>query len=152
MEIRILATLACALAVSLSSLAVAADAPSARKNPYLENAMQMGVPFVPFGMPLPKGEKGRVYAPYEFGRIISKEEKQNLMKAMLPMLANGLSLDMRDVMNYMTVKYRAKEGLSFDDVVESMKLRANQLNFGSSGNRVGEFWHFRAVAACRSGS
>jgi uncharacterized protein (DUF302 family) len=32
-------------------------------------------------------------------------------------------------MNFMTTKHKAEKGLSFEEVVESMKLRANQLNF-----------------------
>jgi uncharacterized protein (DUF302 family) len=43
-------------------------------------------------------------------------------------------MDVKDVMNLMTIKYQAKEGLSFDEVVESMKLRANQLNFKLVGH------------------
>jgi uncharacterized protein (DUF302 family) len=34
----------------------------------------------------------------------------------------------------MAVKYKVKKDLSFDDVVESMKLRANQLNFKLVGH------------------
>jgi uncharacterized protein (DUF302 family) len=43
-------------------------------------------------------------------------------------------MDVKDVMNLMATKYKAKEGLSFDDVVTSMELRANSLNFKKVGH------------------
>jgi uncharacterized protein (DUF302 family) len=45
-----------------------------------------------------------------------------------------MGLNIRDIMNYMTTKYQAKPGVTFDDVVESMKLRANQLNLKLVGH------------------
>jgi uncharacterized protein (DUF302 family) len=39
-------------------------------------------------------------------------------------------------MNYTAVKYKVKAGLSFDDVVESMNLRANKLNFKLVGTNL----------------
>lgn len=52
---------------------------------------------------------------------------------MMPQLSS-MGLNMRDIMNFMTTKYKAKEGVSFDDAVESMKLRANQLNLKLVGH------------------
>lgn len=43
------------------------------------------------------------------------------------MAMNPLSL--RDMVNMMTTKIKVDEGLTLDDVVESMNLRANLLNF-----------------------
>ncbi|MCS6786914.1 MAG: DUF302 domain-containing protein [Thiobacillaceae bacterium] len=68
---------------------------------------------------------------YEMAPVIDRRQKTTLMQAMMPFLGN---LGIRDVMNLMAIKYKAKEGLSFDDVVESMKLRANQLNFKLVGH------------------
>lgn len=48
------------------------------------------------------------------------------------------SLSMRDLFNFMTFKLRAEEGLSFDDIVEAMELKANEVNFKKVGHN--EFW------------
>jgi uncharacterized protein (DUF302 family) len=69
--------------------------------------------------------------PYQFAPTLDRNQKAQLMKAMVPMLG---SWGIRDVMNFMAIKYKAKEGLSYDDVVESMKLRANTLNFKLVGH------------------
>jgi hypothetical protein len=41
-------------------------------------------------------------------------------------------MDAREAMNHFAVKYQAKPGLSFDEVVQSMMLRANKVNLKSS--------------------
>jgi uncharacterized protein (DUF302 family) len=48
------------------------------------------------------------------------------------------SLSMRDLFNFMTAKIKADEELSFDDVVEAMELKANDVNFKKVGHN--EFW------------
>ncbi len=100
-------------------------------NPYLKN--------VPAPAPspmalMPKGTGALKDAiPWAMSAAPTAEQKKQLMKSMLPMTAN-MGLNIRDVMNYMTTKYQAKPGVSFDDVVESMKLRANQLNLKLVGH------------------
>jgi uncharacterized protein (DUF302 family) len=47
-------------------------------------------------------------------------------------------------MNWFTYKIPAKPGVSFDDVVESMMLRANKLNFKYVGNNL-MYKDFQAV-------
>jgi len=48
------------------------------------------------------------------------------------------------VVNHFAVKYKAKPGISFDEVVESMMLRANQVNLKFVGKN--QMWKdFRAV-------
>jgi uncharacterized protein (DUF302 family) len=98
-------------------------------NPYLSN-----VPISAGPMVLPISPGGRGTLPYEMSRVIPPEEKVKMMKQMMPMMNLVTRMDVKDVMNLMAVKYQAKEGLSFDDVVESMKLRANQLNFKLVGH------------------
>jgi uncharacterized protein (DUF302 family) len=49
------------------------------------------------------------------------------------MMSTMTRMDVKDVMNLMAVKYKAKPGLSFEDVKQSMELRANQLNFKKVG-------------------
>ena len=56
-----------------------------------------------------------------------------MMRQMMPMMKMGTRMDLKDVMNLMTIKYKAKPGLTFDDVKTSMELKANQLNFKKVG-------------------
>ena len=120
------ALLATLLALS-SGLAVAADSP--RPNPYLQN---LPVSTGPFMFPTTQGKKPT--RPYEMSRVITPQEKNAMMRQLMPWMNQATRMNVRDVMNYMAVKYKAKEGLSFDDVVESMKLRANMLNFKLVGH------------------
>ena len=47
-------------------------------------------------------------------------------------------MSMRDMFNVMTAKKKVVEGLSFDEVIEAMELKANELNFKKVGHN--EFW------------
>lgn len=98
-------------------------------NPYL-----MHVPISAGPLVLPVSPGGRGTLPYEMSRVIPDDERMRMMRQLMPMMNLVTRMDVRDVMNLMTVKYKAKEGLSFDEVVESMKLRANQLNFKLVGH------------------
>ena len=119
----------------LSSLSLATTAfalepiTPAGGNPYLAN-----VPVSAGPMLLPISPDTRGKRPYEMSRIISPAEKAQMMKQMMPMMSMATRMDVKDVMNMMATKYKAKEGLTFDDVVESMKLRANQVNFKLVGH------------------
>lgn len=115
--------------LSLASMVQAADPTPMAKNPYLAN-----VPLSTGPMVWPMSPSGRGMRPYEMSRIIAPEEKKKLMQQMIPMMNMATRMDVKDVMNIMSTKYKAKDGLSFDDVVESMKLRANQLNFKLVGH------------------
>jgi uncharacterized protein (DUF302 family) len=125
MKYRI-AALAAFVALSSSFTATAQQAPAA--NPYLAN-----VPISAGPMVLPISPAGRGTRPYEMSRIVPTEEKEKLMKQMMPMMSTMTRMDVKDVMNLMAVKYKAKDGLSFDDVKQSMELRANSLNFKKVG-------------------
>jgi uncharacterized protein (DUF302 family) len=122
MKRSIAAVLALVLAMPVTALAQQA-------NPYLSNVPVSAGPMV-----LPVSPGGRGVEPYEMSRVIPPEEKEKLMKQMMPMMNLVTRMDVKDVMNLMTVKYKAKEGLSFDDVVQSMQLRANTLNFKLVGH------------------
>ncbi|HNQ05045.1 MAG TPA: DUF302 domain-containing protein [Thiobacillaceae bacterium] len=98
-------------------------------NPYLQN---VPISAGPIALPISPGGRGTL--PYEMSRIIPPEEKEKLMKQMMPMMNLITRMDVKDVMNLMAVKYPVKEGLTFDDVVQSMELRANQLNFKQVGH------------------
>ena len=116
-----------ALLSVLSSAQAAGPAPAA--NPYLANVPVSAGPMV-----LPISPEGRGKRPYEMSRVIPVEEKRKMMQQMMPMMSLATRMDVKDVMNMMSTKYKAKEGLSFDDVVQSMELRANQLNFKKVGH------------------
>lgn len=113
----------------LAALFIATGTQAQQSNPYLSN---VPVTAGPINLPISPG--GRGTRPYEMSRVISPEEKASLMKQMMPMMNMATRMDVKDVMNLMAVKYQAKKGLSYDDVVESMKLRANQLNFKLVGH------------------
>jgi uncharacterized protein (DUF302 family) len=121
----LIAALSLALAMPVATVAQQ----TAPANPYLAN-----VPISAGPMVLPISPGGRGTLPYEMSRTIPPDEKEKMMKQMMPMMNLVTRMDVKDVMNLMTIKYPAKEGLSFDDVVESMKLRANQLNFKLVGH------------------
>lgn len=82
---------------------------------------------------------------YSFPAPTKKEHRPNtMMEPITPeartrfiqsmMAGNPLSL--RDMINLMTYKVQAKAGLSYDDVVSSMKQRANKLNFKFVGSNA----------------
>lgn len=118
-----------ALAAMMLMIGQTAMAAEPASNPYLQN---VPVSAGPIALPVSPGDRGQ--RPYEMSRMISPEEKAKLMKQMLPMMNMATRMDIKDVMNLMTVKYKAKKDLSFDEIVESMKLRANQLNFKLVGH------------------
>ena len=55
-----------------------------------------------------------------------------------------MRMSMPDAMNWMAHKIKAKPGLKFEDVLESMHLRANQVNFKHVGENL-MYKDFRAV-------
>ena len=141
-------TLLATLAISLAVPALAAD-PAPTGNPYLTNvpaSSALTLPSFPSlpGLPsIPKlPERG--VRPYEMSGIVPQKVKAGLIKSVMPLMSMGTRMDLKDVMNLMTIKYKAKPGLTFDDVKASMELKANSLNF----KKVGEspMWKdFQAV-------
>lgn len=124
---RMKQTLFATLALTLSIPIQAAD-PAPAANPYLTHVPVSAGPMI-----LPVTPGGRGTRPYEMSRVIPPEEKAALMKQMMPMMNMVTRMDVKDVMNLMAIKYKAKPGLSFEDVKQSMELRANQLNFKKVG-------------------
>jgi uncharacterized protein (DUF302 family) len=155
-------TYAILLGLLISASALAADpapaAPAAQpaptqavppvspaRNPYLPQSGAWIVPVqTPYGPVMMQQGMMPSYRDYQMNRIIPPEEKKRYMQMAMPMMANMMQLDAREAMNYMVTKYKAKPGLSFDEVVESLKLRANQLNFKAVGENL--MWKdFRVV-------
>lgn len=88
------------------------------------------VPTLPFNMQLPPTRPREDYVPNTMAESISPEARANFATNM--MAVNPFSL--RDMIAMMVVKYPAKEGLKYDDVVEAMKVKANELNFKFVGH------------------
>jgi uncharacterized protein (DUF302 family) len=146
-----------ALSIFLLSLVMAVPAlaqqPEPAPNPYM-------VPFpVPLPLPLPTfslptlpfpfsvpmaPQQSAPHRPYEMHGTISEQQRKRMIQMAMPFMTNLMHMTMPEAMNYFALKYKAKPGLSFDDVVQSMLLRANQLNFKQVG--VNQMWKdFKAV-------
>jgi uncharacterized protein (DUF302 family) len=85
---------------------------------------------MPFNMQLPPTRPAEPHVPNTMADSISAEARANFVSSM--MAINPFSL--RDMIAMMAVKYPAKEGLAFDDVVEAMKVKANEINFKLVGH------------------
>jgi uncharacterized protein (DUF302 family) len=112
-----------------ASPAFAADAPqaTAKKKAEASKVAPQQAPAPMFAFPtVPQKD----IEPNTVTEGISKEAKTKAVQSM--MAVNPLS--MRDMIGMMTYKVKAKPGVSFDDVVTSLKLRANTLNYKFVGH------------------
>ncbi len=98
-----------------------------------------GLPIPLIGTLMPAPTK-----PYTMRPGIPPEVKRQMMQMMMPMMTNMMRMSMPDAMNWMAHKIKVKPGLSFEDVLDSMNLRANQLNFKHVGENL-MYKDFRAV-------
>jgi uncharacterized protein (DUF302 family) len=128
------AALATALAACLNN-GVAHAQSAAPTNPYLTNVPSITLPNIPAYLGLIGSMatfKPSVAAkPYSMAPSLPRDQKIALMQAMMAIMP---SMGIRDAMSFMSTKYKAKDGLTFDDVVQSMELRANTLNFKKVGH------------------
>lgn len=124
------AVIAAPAAAAAAAPVVAAPAPVVLRPPkaYSQTPRYAGMFKLPIGM----NQKGT--EPYEMSGIVTREEKAKLMGEMMPMMSGTGRLDAKDMMILMSTKYKAKPGLSFDEVVASMELRANQINMKKVGH------------------
>ena len=140
-------TLVCLLSLSALSAEPPDTPPAQRVNPYLQSAPApgwIGVTQTPYGPMMVQQALPPPYRDYQMNRVLTPEEKKRWLKMAMPMMANMMQMDAREAMNYFAVKYKAKPGLKFDDVVESMMLRANQVNLKFVGSNL--MWKdFKAV-------
>ncbi len=98
----------------------------------------------PYGPILMQQAAPPPYRDYQMNRILTPEEKARWREMAMPMMAHLMQMDAHEAMNHFAVKYKAKPGVSFDQVVESMMLRANELNLKYVGKN--QLWkEFRAV-------
>jgi len=112
-----------------ASPALAADVPkTTAKNQKAEASKATPQPQAPmFAFPTVPQKN---IVPNTVSEGISKEAKPKAVQSMMA----GNPLSMRDMINLMTFKVKAKPGVSFDEVVTSMKLRANTLNYKYVGH------------------
>ena len=117
-------------------------------NPYLQ---WLPVPTMPStlplaGMPIPflGTLQPAPTKPYTMRPAIPQATKRQMMQMMMPVMTNMMRMSMPDAMNWFAHKVKVKPGLKFEDVVESMNLRANQLNFKHVGENL-MYKDFRAV-------
>ena len=89
---------------------------------------------MPFNIQLPPTRPKEDHQPNTMRESISPEARANFISSLMAL--NPFS--MQEMIAMMAIKYPAKEGLKFDDVVESMKTKANELNFKYVG--VSPLW------------
>jgi len=151
----LLSILACLFMLPAQAQATPPGAP----NPYLQllplpappvltlpdlSALTNSLPLA--GMPIPF--IGTLQAtptkPYTMRPGIPQQTKRQMMQMMMPIMSNVMRMSMPDAMSWFAHKVKVKKGVSFDDVVDSMKLRANKLNFKYVGSNL-MYKDFQAV-------
>lgn len=138
------AALACLSASALAQIAVPAPvlvpAGPGQANPYLQwlpvQSMPTTFPFAGVPLPFLGTLQPQPSKPYTMRPAIPQETKRQMMQMMMPIMTNVFRMSMADAMNWMAHKYKAKPGLSFDEVLESMFLAANKLNFKYVGSNL----------------
>lgn len=109
-------------------------------NPWLQHVPQPGAPlYIPLiGMPMPLVGQPQVQniKPYTMRPNIPQANKRQMMQMMMPMMTSFMRMSMPDAMNWFAHKIKAKPGLSFDDVMDSMMLAANKHNFKYVGSNL----------------
>jgi len=127
--------------------AIAADAP-AHTSAKAPVESWLDYTLTPYGPMLIQQGPPPPYRNYQMSRVLTPEERQNWLQMAMPMVGNMMQVDAREAMNHFAVKYQAKSGLSFDEVVQSMMLRANQVNLKYVGTNA--IWKdFQAVLGDR---
>jgi len=94
----------------------------------------IGIVATPYGPMLIQQGAPPPYRDYQMNRVLHPEEKKRWLQMGIPVMASMMQMDAREATNYFAVKYKAKPGISFDEVVESMMLRANQVNLKYVGS------------------
>lgn len=113
-------------------------------NPFLQYVPPPAFPFNPFNLLQPQPAAQVATKPYTMRRVITQQEKVQMMQMALPIMTNVMGMKMADSMNYFARKYKAKPGLTFEDVRDSLFLRANVNNVKKVGENL--MWmDFKAV-------
>jgi uncharacterized protein (DUF302 family) len=111
---------------SLSALASGPSAPTAPSAPASSGWIDPEP--TPYGPVIVQQAPPPPYRDYQMNRILTPEEKQTWRQLAMPMTTRMAQMDARETVNHFAVKYKARPGITFDEVVDSMKLRANQIN------------------------
>jgi uncharacterized protein (DUF302 family) len=123
--------------------AFAADAP-APPPAQAPTESWLDVESTPYGPMLIQQGPPPPYRDYQMSRVLTPEERKRWRETAMPVMASMAQMDAREVMNHFAIKHQAKPGVRFDEVVESMMLRANQLNLKFVGSNL--MWKdFQAV-------
>jgi uncharacterized protein (DUF302 family) len=85
---------------------------------------------LPFNVQMPPTRGKETAVPNTVRESISPEARANFVSSMMAM--NPFS--MQEMVAMMAVKYPAKDGLTYDEVVTAMKTKANELNFKFVGH------------------
>jgi uncharacterized protein (DUF302 family) len=120
------------VAAALATPAVAEEKAAGRPGTYVTDPAWVTPPFAaPPGsfLPWPTLPKEN-FVPNTFTESVTAEAKMRAAQTM--MFFNPMSL--RQMMAMMVAKKRVADGISFDEVVESMRLAANKLNFKLVGH------------------
>jgi uncharacterized protein (DUF302 family) len=128
-----------AFAWMCSLSAVAADLPAPAVKPDQAATPPSGwidATPTPYGLVLMQQASPPPYRDYQMNRILTPEEKKQWQQLAMPMTTNMAQMDARETVNHFAVKYKAKPGVSFDAVVDSMMLRANQINLKLVGKNL----------------
>jgi len=135
----------CSLSVLAAELPAATPQQAATPAPQTAPAQGwIDVSPTPYGPMLMQQAPPPPYRDYQMNRVLTPEEKARWRQMAMPMMAHLMQMDAREAMNYFAVKYKAKPGVSFDQVVESMMLRANRVNLKFVGKN--QIWKdFRVV-------
>jgi uncharacterized protein (DUF302 family) len=141
--------LSCLLSVpAMAQMAPVGLAGPGAPNPYLQwmpiPIMPTTLPFAGMPIPLIGSLTPAPTRPYTIRPGIPQQTKRQMMQMMMPMMSNVMRMSMPDAMNWFAHKIKAKPGLSFDDVMDSMMLAANKQNFKYVGSNL--MWKdFQAV-------
>ena len=129
--LRNIATLLPAFLVAVALNAYADEAIKQDKSPSKLPAqdLRQATP-LPYNIQFPPSRPAEEHVPNTVHPSISAEARANAVSSM--MAVNPFSL--RDMIAMMAVKYQAKDGLTYDEVVEAMKVKANEINFKFVGH------------------
>lgn len=105
-----------------------------KQTPPKASAPAPATAIMPFNFQLPPTRPKEDAVPNTMRESISPEARANFVSTLMSI--NPFS--MQEMIAMMAIKYPAKEGLGFDDVVESMKTKANEINFKFVG--VNPMW------------
>jgi uncharacterized protein (DUF302 family) len=101
--------------------------------PMAPPALPFPFPFAPYAAP--PAEPAAPQPPYTVRRVVSQQEKGQLLQMAMPLMTGLMRMSLADAVNHFAVKYKAKPGLSYDKVVEAMKRRATALGMQLVGEQ-----------------